>query len=101
MLDPVTKTESKMDWDEEEITQPGPAPAISFPFEEAPPSGYPQIDASALQDGDKCYLCASKRYVTRFFRSPTDGVNVCVGCLYTHLRWELHEDGSLTPVPSE
>lgn len=96
---------SKMDWDEaEEITQPGPAPTTSDPFDGMaafPPERYPQIDGESIAKTDRCYFCARGQYLTRFFRDPNDSVLTCVTCLYDHLRWELHEDGTLTPVPSE
>lgn len=99
---------SKMDWDEEEVdTQPGyvtkaieSIPVPEYAIEAAPAGAYPQIDAESISKTDRCYLCARGQYLTRFFRNADDAVLVCVGCLYDHLNWELHEDGTLTPVPS-
>jgi hypothetical protein len=106
----IAASSSKMDWDEEElITQPGigsnPCAEVALPD---PSDGiarafgpYPQIVGESIAKTDRCYLCARGQYLTRFFRDPNDSVITCVSCLYDHLGWELHEDGTLTPVKSE
>jgi hypothetical protein len=102
---------SQMDWEEdEEITEPGlgPDPCPPAPAEELPPEPvalrpgeYPQIDSEGMAKTDRCYLCATGRQITRFFRTADDSVIACGRCIYDHLGYDIQEDGLLIPVVSE
>jgi hypothetical protein len=103
---PVFMSESEMDWeDDEEITEPGMAPTpapseykLEVPTDLGP---YPRVTTDGIMKTDRCYLCATKNYVARFERSPGDWSIYCVGCLYSHVGWELLPSGELRKVPGD